>query len=503
MKKIHINNFFILGGKIYTVILSIALLPILLEHLGSEQYGLIGSFVVLQTCIQVLDAGVSGTLTRQSIITQKNYFSFFEFVKKAKVVLLFFVIVALIVAVLGFEISGRYADKWFNSTLEPSLLSYSATLMFFITAARFLQGPFRSILLSYESHKLLAIIDMVYATINGPLIVFCLLKFDGDITYYFNFQLFAVLGVLFFVMLCTWNLTDKKLKTLESLPSNNDGIIETSLNKVLRFGFRLSILSMLWVVVNQSDKLVLTKYMPLSEYAFYAIAISLIAVLSIFSSTMVQTVRPRFTHFFSEKNHKEMSTLLRSTIISLTTILTPLVIFLIVFGHVVIEVWTGDPKVADQVMNYFPYLLVGSYFVALSEISFILLYASGDLKSHTRFYTLASMVIIPLNIYIASEFLGLGSSKLFMLINIFIFMVWSSYNIRKFFYGALKLLLMSGVISAIISIIIVSALSSLLVKWSASTLFIPVVLGMVSVALSYLVMTNCISKTTIKYRSYN
>ncbi|MEZ9923953.1 hypothetical protein BCV02_01455 [Vibrio breoganii] len=491
MIRANSDTLIIVSSKLYTAAVSIVLLPILLEHLGSEQYGLIGAFVVIQACIQILDAGISGTLTRQSIITQVNYVSFELFIKKAELVFVYFLCLTVAIAYVGFELSNLFAKGWFNSELPESLLKQCATLMFLIISIRFFQGPFKSILLSFEKHRLLSTIDIVYATINGPMIVFLLLYYNGDVSDYLILQLIAVFIVLCWIAVCTIRTTSEKLSLLRERIKADDSLVETSLASLIKFGFKLSILSILWVIVNQSDKVVLTTYMPLKDYAFYAIALSLIGLLSIFTSTMIQTVRPRFTSLFNSENHLDMERLLKNSAINLVSILTPLVVFLIAFGHNVIELWTGNSQASQQVMIYLPYLLTGSFFVALSEFSFIILYAKGDLTAHTKFYSLASMIIIPLNIYVASKYLGEGSAKLFMLVNASIFLTWSMYNLHRFFSGAVKLFIVIVSVSLMISLILAYSVYVLGVESDLIQVLVAVLTGAVTIVLCYLALNRC------------
>jgi O-antigen/teichoic acid export membrane protein len=454
MSNLRINSTVVLIGKIYTATISIVLLPYLLNFLGKEQYGLIGSFVVLQACMQILDAGVSGALTRQSILTQGNHKSFENFIVKLKYIFIFFISIATILILLGSAFAGKYSTSWFNSSLDDSVIVSSVSIMVVIFALKYFQGPMRSILLSYERHKALTLLDILYASLSGPVSLYILININGDVTTYFYAQLIAILFLVIITAIYTWMETTKvrlRLKYSES----TGAVIETNVKDVVKFGMQLSLLSILWVIVNQSDKITLTKYMVLSEYSFYAIAISILGVLSIFVSTLIQIVRPRLIVHFKNQAYDSFSELFKVSVISLVSLLVPLVVFLVYFGEKLLFFWSGDSELSIKVMQYLPYLLVGSLFVSMSEFSFMILYSTGNLKAHTIFYSIVSLFIIPLNVVISSKYLGEGSSQLFMIVHLLLFLTWSIYNIKKYLSHTAKLFSLSMVFSASVSALMV------------------------------------------------
>ncbi|WP_276605755.1 hypothetical protein [Escherichia sp. E2586] len=63
---------YIYSVRIYSALITIILIPILIDIVGLETYGLIGFFTVLQACLSILDAGLGSVITREAIISRKN-----------------------------------------------------------------------------------------------------------------------------------------------------------------------------------------------------------------------------------------------------------------------------------------------------------------------------------------------------------------------------------------------------------------------------------------------
>ncbi|KYL36918.1 hypothetical protein A2I96_06485 [Pseudoalteromonas tetraodonis] len=80
--------------QVYSTIITIALTPLLISMVGAEGFGLIGFFLILQNLIQILDAGISGTLSRQIAITKHCRKAFKVFLLNFNKVYVGFIILA-------------------------------------------------------------------------------------------------------------------------------------------------------------------------------------------------------------------------------------------------------------------------------------------------------------------------------------------------------------------------------------------------------------------------
>jgi O-antigen/teichoic acid export membrane protein len=56
--------FSLYGVQFYSVVITIFATPLLIKFLGTEGYGLIGLYFVIQMLLQVVDGGLTGTITK-------------------------------------------------------------------------------------------------------------------------------------------------------------------------------------------------------------------------------------------------------------------------------------------------------------------------------------------------------------------------------------------------------------------------------------------------------
>ena len=59
-------------GQGYIAAVGILIVPFYLEQLGTEGYGLVGIFTMLQAWLQLLDIGISTTLAREAAKSKIN-----------------------------------------------------------------------------------------------------------------------------------------------------------------------------------------------------------------------------------------------------------------------------------------------------------------------------------------------------------------------------------------------------------------------------------------------
>ncbi|HDV3565830.1 TPA: O10 family O-antigen flippase, partial [Escherichia coli] len=201
----------------------------------------------------------------------------------------------------GWWVSEQYSTSWLNTKLDKGVVVFCTTVMFWVFALRYMQGPFRSILLSNESQIILTTINLFTITLSQPLTIFLMKYLDEGIKFYFLMQLISsAIGCISMVL-----YSEKiRRKVLFLCPLEEDSIKseDASVRKLIVFALQLSTLSILWVLVNQSDKLALTKYSTLTEYGIYSVAVSIISVLAILSDPLNQYLQPRLTRYYHHNN---------------------------------------------------------------------------------------------------------------------------------------------------------------------------------------------------------
>lgn len=429
---------FVYLGKIYSALLAILLIPQIIKYIGYEAYGLVGIFVVLQACLNILDAGISGVLTRQSITSRVDHESYSVFVNVFNKIVKVFIFVGLLTVLLGVAVSFNYSVIWLNSNLDDDVVIYCTSAMFFIFAIRYVQGPYRSILLSNEQHNLITAINVIYVTLSQPVALLFIIYINDSVLTYFLVQIGAAL-ITSAIMVVAGECTKSNILSSLNRSHSQKGQI-LNVKSIIYFGLQLSTLSILWIAVNQSDKLTLAASMQLEEYTFYSVAFSVTALLTVLSEPLNQILLPSLTKLYHSKMYEGFASLLERSICIITSISLSLAAFMFFNGESLLLVWGGDVTLASKVNVYLPWIFIGSTFAVLSNFSFLLRYSFGELRIHTVVYALYALVVIPLNIYFGWEYKGEGVALFFAANSFLLFIFWTGYNFQYYFENGLRLI---------------------------------------------------------------
>ncbi|MEJ4044811.1 lipopolysaccharide biosynthesis protein [Erwinia sp. SLM-02] len=425
---------YVYSVRIYTALISIFLIPYIIKIVGYDSYGLVGFYAILMACLNILDAGIGGVLARQAIVSRESRQSFIEFTAVFNKVIKIFIFIGVSVSIIGAIFAHQYSKTWLNTSLSDEEVQFCTLLMFCIFAVRYIQGPYRSILLSNESQVAISTINFVYITLSQPVTLMFLLYFRQDIKFYFIVQFMAAaINTLLTVVYGEYI----KKKIALSLVDNNKLESKISIKVIFLFALQLSTLSILWIIVNQSDKLALTKFMQLSEYAKYSVAVSVSAIIFVISDPLNQILLPRLTRSYTERNYETYTKYFTYAYYFVCLCLVPLAIFLFFFSQSLLLAWSGDYELAASASRYLPWIFLGGVFGVFSNFCFLLRYSSGDLRNHTLVYLLFSVFVVPANIYIANKYHGVGTSIFFCISSATLFFSWSVYNFNKYFVSGL------------------------------------------------------------------
>jgi O-antigen/teichoic acid export membrane protein len=453
--NIRLNFVVTYSARLYVALISVIIIPLIISAVGKDAYGLIGFFSVLQSSLMILDAGVGGSLTRETAKTYRNINAFRGFLKLFQKITLYFGIVSFCVLFIGWSVSPYLATNWIESSLPYETVLVSITCMFVVFSIRYMQGPFRSFIIGLECHHYLSSINVTLATLSAPGSLLLLYFTDNSIVAYFIYQASVAILILIVYICAFYKLKSKALlllskKKLNDNPNSDSSV--TTFKKLIIFSLQLSTLSVLWVIATQSDKLTLTKFLSMSEYSFYSVAVSVAAMISVLSDPINQILQPRLTVLFENQDRNKFVLLFVKSFIVIALVGICLSFFFIYYSHSLLLLWSGDLELATNTGKYITWLIIGNVVVTMMNFVFILLYSYGQLKMHTFVYAVYCLFLIPSQIYIAANYLGVGSSKFYFVQSLLFFIIWGGYNLHKYLSGFISYFLIKFFLPCILMI---------------------------------------------------
>lgn len=439
--------------QVYSTIITIALTPLLISMVGAEGFGLIGFFLILQNLIQILDAGISGTLSRQIAITKHCRKAFKVFLLNFNKVYVGFIILASCFFLLSYFFRGEFSSFWFDTSINKSLLDFCLLMMAGTLAIKYLSGPLRSGLVGLESHYLIAIVNFISATLRYPGGIFVLFLFQNSLSYYFAYQLLVSIFEWAALQFFFYSESNKVMRK-----ASQSNVIEAqSLKSLLLLSLQLSVLSILWVIVSQIDKLLLSGVMELEKFGYYSLAVSVSGVILTLNIPLNQVLMPRLASFASNKLNAEYAKFFTGAFTYVAVFFIPLSVVLFFFGKELVWAWTGDEKAANDSYVYIKWLALGNVIAVLMNFSFLLQFTIKRLRQHIIAYGIYSALLVPITIYVVNVYKGEGAAFFWFVHNALFFVIWGGYTFRVYLKNALTLFIIPiSLIALLISYIVIT-----------------------------------------------
>lgn len=428
-------------AQIYSAVITLLVIPLFFSKLGGDGFGLFSFFLMLQAWFQVLDAGISGSVTRLVSISKNNRIAFLNASNTFMKIACVFLGVGLFVLFVLMNARGLISNEWLNSQLPLSELKSFLGMIFLSLIFRYFSGPFKGGMIGLEKHLLVASLNSVFVTLKFPgALIF--LNYTSDLEWFFIYQgVVAFLELVLFCIAYVYSMQKirKKFSGLDDGPASNSIL---SFKEVIRFSFQLALLSIVWVVVTQVDKLLLSRFLALSDYGEYSLAVSIASGVLLLSAPINQILMPRLSTYYSDQNKKEYLKLYLLASLGTAIVLGSVAAWMAFFSREVLWVWVGEEIVGSSAINYTPWLALGNLISVVMNLAFLLLYSSDGLKIHVRVYCLYAVFLVPATVYVTSEYGALGASIFWFFHNLFFYVSWGVYvqeriipGINRIFFG--------------------------------------------------------------------
>lgn len=414
-----------LGGTAWSAIIGIAFVPIYVSRLGIESYGLIGFIAALQVWFSLLDMGFTTTLNREMAQAGDGYSE----VKRIKNLLRTLEVVVIsiaivIIVVLAFT-GSAIARKW----LQVEHLSYSEvesvmSIAGIIIGLRWVSGMYAGALQGLQDQVWLngARIALTTTRAVGSLIVIYFIS--NSIAGFFIFQCisFALENIVFVVRVYK-KIPSQQVRGQFSL---------TSLGGVWKYSSSVALYALLGTLLVQSDKMLLSKLVSLSDFGIYSLATVAAGVVTMAASSVYTAAFPRFSAHQSNREG-----LLREF-----NFMSQLACFLIAPAALTIFVFS------DDFMRFFLHtnelhanedlllsiIVAGTMLNSLMYLPVALILASGKPRKLIVINIISVLVFLPGIIYLTPIYGVIGAALMWFGLNLAYITLGTIYIFQHFPY---------------------------------------------------------------------
>ncbi|RAU47306.1 MULTISPECIES: oligosaccharide flippase family protein [unclassified Pseudomonas] len=405
------------AGQAYTLLVGILIMPFYLGHMGAEAYGLIGFFSVLQAWLQLLDAGLSPSLVRavahqQAAETMDRHSG--RLLRSFEIIFLPLTGACCAAMYLG---SQWIAVHWLNpKELSTQTVIECIGLMGIVIALRLYSTLYKSGIQGLEQHAWLNIANVIIATLRYFGGLFLVSKISSDPVIFFQFQvLVGLIETLIFAA-----------RAYREMPTPGwlTGFDWQLVKPIIPFAASMSGTAVLWIVLTQIDKMLLSELLPLDEYGYFSLVALITTGIMMLSNPLAQTLLPRLTVLMAEGRRDDMHALFLAANRFVCTFLFPLAALIALHAYDMVYAWSGDRPAAEWSRPILPWYSLGSAIMAVSAFQFYLQYAYGQMRLHVWYSVISALVTVPV-MYLAIRFYGAaGAAVAWCLLRSVSFAIW-------------------------------------------------------------------------------
>lgn len=465
-------------GQLYVTLIGILLVPMYVKYMGAEAYGLVGFYAMLQAWFMLLDMGLTPTMARETARFQGGAIDALSLRRLLRALEGIFIGVALLGAAAMMLGSNFIATSWLKVQQLPLNEVQNAIIQIaMIVALRWVCGIYRGAINGFEQMVWLNGLNIFIATARFALIIPFLIYVSATPTYFFSYQL--VVAVIEVAVLVTqaYRLMPK-VDTSKTIPW-----AWQPLREVLKFSLTIAFTSAVWVLVTQTDKLILSGLIPLTDYAYFILAVLVASGIMVISGPISGALLPRLTKLNAEGDEAGLIRLYRNATQMVAVIAIPAALVLAFFPEPVLWAWTGNAEIAHKVAPVLTLYALGNGILALAAFPYYLQFAKGDLKLHLIGNVLFVAIFIPLLFWATGKYGMIGAGYAWITANLLPFIVWLPFVHRRFVKGLHIQWLLHDVLPTMAVSITVAFILRQMIVWPESQFSVVMIIAIVSIGI--------------------
>jgi len=439
-------------GRIVPLIAAIFAIPVLINSLGIEYFGIFTLALMVIGYFSLFDLGIGRALTKfisVEIGTGK--------IEKIPIIVGTGLSIMFLFSIIGLIISIAISSWMVTSVLiVPIYLQEETIQIFYLLSISLplviMTSGLRGILESYQRFALLNIINIPMGVFNfvGPLAV---LPFTNSL-----FPIVVVLvigrlvGLLVLIISCY---------RVMNVPLKRVSIQQKLIMPMLRFGGWMTVTAIIGPIMVYADRFLISSVITIAVLAYYTTPYEMITKLWIIPGSIIRVLFPVFAmSYITDK--ERMSSLYFKSIKYIFLIMFPIAIIIVTSAYDLLTLWLGS-EFADKSYMTLQILTIGVLVNSISQVPYTMIQSIGrpDITAKLHFIELPIYLII---VWFMVDFYGILGAAIAWTLRIFIdtiLLFWYSHKflhlkdskhffkkIFKFILGSLSMLLFSALLNS-------------------------------------------------------
>jgi O-antigen/teichoic acid export membrane protein len=366
IRSLTLNVFWNLLGSGAPLLAAIFAIPVIIEGLGIERFGVLTIAWMVVGYFSLFDLGLGRAVTK--LVAEKlGSGDDDELPSIIWTAMLLMMVLGVLAAVFVAMIS-----PWFSSSLLniPLKLQPETLKAFYLLAASIpiviITAGLRGILEAYQRFDYVNVvrIPLGMLTYLGPVAV---LSFSNSLV-----PIVAILVIGRFLSLCAYIVLCLKV---EPILRSSFSMCWTMARRLITFGGWITVSNIISPVMSYLDRFLIGAVVTMTAVSYYATPYEIIIKLGIITGAIMGVMFPTFATILAQDSGRAAN-LFNRTLKSIFLIIFPLVFVIVVFAHEGLSLWLGS-EFADNSTVVLQVLAIGVFINSHAHVPYALLQAAG------------------------------------------------------------------------------------------------------------------------------
>ena len=402
-----VANYF---SQAYIAIVGFVFVPVFIKYLGIEAFGLVAVFAILQSCLALLDMGMKPALGREMARFTAGAHDAQSIRDLLRSVEIAAAAMAAIVS-LGTLWSARWvASRWLNvESLPLGAVRHALVGMGMLCALRFVENIYSGSIAGLQRQVLQGVLNSSLVTVRALGAIAVLAWVSPTVEGFFAWQ--VVVSVITIPILAS--VVYRELPTCPR-PARFSWV---SVTGIWRFAGGVMTITLLSLLLTQSDKILLSRLLPLKLFAVYAVAGVLSSALYMLSTPIGAAFYPSFTQLIALRDVAALRLAYHQAAQLSAVVMGSAAIVLSIFADTVLSAWTGNATLTQDASPILRVLAFGTLLSGFIAVPYQMQLAYGWTKLTIKMNAVAVCLLVPLLILVVPRYGGIGAAWVWVALN--------------------------------------------------------------------------------------
>jgi len=385
MSKISKNIIYNFIGQGLLLILGFVAVKYIFKQLGEDALGVVYFTLTMNAVLcAVLEMGICSTTVREVSVHFNDEPEYIRnFIQTAS---LFYWVAYLLLAVIIYFVAPILVDKWINLKTMDAVTAMQVLRILGISALLALpRSLYASLFRGLQRMEFNNIIDVASSALQQFGIIVILAIGGGLVSVVYWIAVSFGIGTLCYL------LAARRFFPWQAfIPYYYSAVVKRN----LKYSSNMMSISLLAMVHMQSDKIIVSKLLPVSIFGFYSFAYSAVSKATLLTSAVAQAAFPSFSSLFKMGGRDSMMSQYRKLQDLLCFGMVP-IFGMIPFAVLPVFGFVFNPDVARMLLLPITFLTLGFYMNGALNVPYIFSLAVGKPEITVKSAFLALFIVLP------------------------------------------------------------------------------------------------------------